>query len=446
MEHRSVPLRDRRPARVGWQSLSALLIRGGALLVSFLHTPALLRYFDGDLVLGAWYTLLSVFLWLLNLDLGVSSALRTHLTRALANGDREEIRRTLSAGVGALGGLTVLLAIGGLLFIRGADLNALFGIDPATIPQKTLTLAASLILGGILLRFFLGSVTATLYALQLSAVNHVLTLAASVIQLVYVCAVPPPTPAEGLVRLAGAYALSVNLPLLAAGGALVLTRLRTYGPRMHLIDRPHLRRMLGIGAAYFACQVLYAVLVNTDEVLISTVFGAAETTPYAIGHKLTATVATVLVPVLSPVWSAITRAEAEEDRTYLRAIRRRLGWIALAAVGAQIIVALLWPVALRLWLGEEIPPLVADPATAAVFAVYGSVFCCTTILSTMACGLGQMRRQLIGYLIGAVGKVAGVFFLAPIVDDWRLVVVCGAMALAPYCLLESLFLRRMFRW
>ncbi len=445
MEHRNPSIPDRRLMRVGRQSLSALLIRGGALIVSFLHTPALIRYFDGEVMPGVWYTLLSLLLWLLNLDLGVSSALRTYLTRAVASGDDEEIRRTLSAGVGALGGLTLLLSALGILFVSLGDLYVLFGIDRATVPPEKLTLSAALILGGILLRFFLGSVTAALYALQYAAVNHALTLSASIMQLLYVLVASPSDPADGLVRLAVVYALSINLPLLAAGGALLLTRLRTYRPHPAFIDRPHLRRMLGIGASYFACQLLYAILVNTDMLFISAIFGAAETTPYAIGHKLTATVATVLVPVLSPVWSAVTHADARRDMAYLRLTRRRLCRVMLAAVGLQIVVALLWPVALRLWLGADIPSRVAEPATAILFAIYGSVFCTATVLSTMACGLGRMRRQLVCYLIGAVIKPVGIRVLAPAAGDWRLVVVCSTAALVPYCVVEGIFLWRMFR-
>ena len=43
----------------------AFAVKGASLVISFLTTPAFIRYFNNDVLLGVWYTLLSVLIWFL---------------------------------------------------------------------------------------------------------------------------------------------------------------------------------------------------------------------------------------------------------------------------------------------------------------------------------------------------------------------------------------------
>ncbi len=428
---------------VASQTVAAVLIRGGGLLLSLVSTPALIRYFDDDAVLGVWYTLLSVLMWVLHFDLGLGNGLRNHLTRALAAGDRAEARRLLSAGMSAIAGVSLALLPVGLWVLSTVELAPLVGAETA-LPPEVLRRAAMLVLGGMLLRFALGGVTATLYALQYAAVNHLLSLGVSVLQVAFVLTVRPPDAATGLLWLSGAYALFSNLPTLVAGVVIFASRLADCRPRLSLVDRSHLRAVMGVGAVFFACQLLHMLLVSTNEFLITSLHAPAATTAYSVCHKLTSLPHMALTPALAPVWSALTRAEAEGNRAWLRAAYRRLGWLAVGATGAQVVLALGQPLLFRLWLGEDAPLSATEPLTALAFGGCGAVLSWGTILSTLACGLGRLRRQLWCYLGGAVGKLALVPLLSAVTEDWRVVVWCTAAVMLPYCVVESLWLRRFF--
>ncbi len=423
----------------------SLAVKGGALVVSLLTTPALIRYFDQNEVLGLWYTLLSVILWVLHLDLGVGNGLRNRLTQELSEGDRAGARRTLSAGFLSLAGMASLLLPVGLLLIGVLDLNRLFGMDPAVIPPSTVKLSAGVILGGMLLRYLLGGITAAFYAVQMASVNHLLHTAGCLFELIFVWTARPPDAAAGLIHLSVAYAILTNLPTVAAGIWLFSPwgRLSDCRPSLRLCDRAHLGGVMGIGGVFFVCQICLVLIANTNELLISTCFGTEHTTDYAICHRLGSIISMALSPMLTPVWSMLTRAEAKGEHAWLSQSYRRLRRLGALAVGLQFLLMLFQPLILRLWLGENMPPTATSPLTVASFAVCGAVTTYATVLSTVASGLSRLRCQVWGYAAGAVIKLGAIFWLAPRVGDWRLVVWCHALSLVPYCIAERVALDRL---
>ncbi len=423
----------------------SLLVKGGSLGVSLLSTPAFLRYFDHNEVLGLWYTLLSVLLWVLHLDLGVGNGLRNRLTRELSGESREEARRTLSAGLFSLGSMAACLFPVGLLLIALADLNRLFGIDSATVSPGAVKLSAAIVLGGMLIRYAMSGITAAFYAVQLATVNHLLHTVGCALELIFLCVVHPADPATGLILLAVAYAILSNLPTLAAGVWLFSRwgRLRDCRPSLRLVDRAHLRGLGRIGGGFFACQICLVIIANTNELLISALFGPAGTTDYAICHRLSGIISMALSPVMTPVWSMFTKAESRGDRVWLSRSYRRLRRLGALAVGLQFLLILFQPLILRLWLGDDAPPTATRPWTVVAFALCGAVVTYSTVLSTVASGLSRLRCQLWGYAVGSVIKLCGVFLLAPVVQDWRLVVWCHTLSLLPYCIAERVALDRL---
>ena len=64
--------------------MGAFLVKGLGVIVSLFTMPAYLRFFNNDIVLGLWFTVLSVLHWILNFDFGIGNGLRNHLSEELA--------------------------------------------------------------------------------------------------------------------------------------------------------------------------------------------------------------------------------------------------------------------------------------------------------------------------------------------------------------------------
>lgn len=87
----------------------AMVLRGLGIFVSFAMTPAFIRYFNNNEVLGLWFTILSVLIWIMNFDLGIGNGIRNFLVKALTDNDRIEARRVISSGFISVGVLSANL-------------------------------------------------------------------------------------------------------------------------------------------------------------------------------------------------------------------------------------------------------------------------------------------------------------------------------------------------
>ncbi|EOU1150939.1 hypothetical protein AB8J25_001843 [Clostridium perfringens] len=67
--------------------INGIGIKGGAILIAFFTTPAYMRYFENESILGVWFTILSVLSWILNFDLGIGNGIRNRLVKTLLNND-----------------------------------------------------------------------------------------------------------------------------------------------------------------------------------------------------------------------------------------------------------------------------------------------------------------------------------------------------------------------
>lgn len=102
---------DSKTVTVMKNSFATAIIQGGSLLVSFAMTPAFIRYFGNQTVLGIWYKLLSVISWIVNFDLGIGNGLRNRLAVSYSEGNEKESKELISSAYTCFGLLIFCLII-----------------------------------------------------------------------------------------------------------------------------------------------------------------------------------------------------------------------------------------------------------------------------------------------------------------------------------------------
>lgn len=106
----------------------SFLIKGGAMLLSLFTLPAYMRYFDNQLILGFWFTALSVLSWILTFDLGIGNGLRNNLVTALVDRDKDKVKRYISSAYLVMF-LIVCISYGVSYFIFPIiDFNLIFNV------------------------------------------------------------------------------------------------------------------------------------------------------------------------------------------------------------------------------------------------------------------------------------------------------------------------------
>ena len=420
----------------------AFVIKGLALIISFFSTPAFIRYFDNNEVLGLWYTLLSMLSWFLTFDLGIGNGIRNHLVKAIAANDRKDIKQIISSGLVSSSLVSAIIFLIGYILIYSLNLNYIFNISEELIRESTLRTCTLMVFGAIMLRFMLTIVSSIFYALQKSAINNFLSLCVSILQFLFIIIFHFKNPEEALFNISLAYLLICNLPIIFAGIVVFFTELKDCRPSVYSITKEATRKIMGIGAVFFFCQIFYTIISNTNEFFISHFWSASDTTDYGFYYRITMLVSMLVSLAMTPSWSMITKAYAEKNIIWLTKLYKAFKSVGLVIIIIQFLIVPFLQTIMNLWLGNGI--LKVETYTAIAFACFGASFLYSTMLSTIVCGLAKMRLQFWCYGIGAILKIIFIIYIARVSNDWTWVVWSNVMILAPYCIMQQLQLNKLF--
>lgn len=423
-------------------TVGAFLVKGAALVVSLYTMPSYMRYFADEQVLGVWFTVLSVLTWILNFDLGIGNGLRNKLTEAIAANDRQATREFISSAYWLLGIVMLIIAVIGALLIETVNWNSVFNVDIATVPADVLCIVVRYAFIGIVLQFFLRLISSVLYALQKSAVNNFISLITSVLQLAFVLTAPQISPIESLKMFSLAYVFCANLPLLAASVLIFAGPMKDCLPKIRYVDRAKARSVLTLGGIFFLCQILYMVIANTNEFFVTQYTNPGNVVEYQIYYKLFSLISTVYMLALTPVWSAVSKANSENDMGWLRRLNIIIFKVSLLAVAAEFLLIPFLQLVINIWLQEE--AIQVNYIYALSFALFGAAMVYQSGVSTIVCGIGKMKLQAICYAVGVVGKFVIIDLGIKYTGSWIFVVLANALILIPYCILQQLQLNRYF--
>lgn len=421
----------------------AFLVKGAALVISLLSTPAFISYFDNNAILGVWYTMLSVMTWFLNFDLGVGNGIRNNLVKSLMVNDRVGARYIISSGLFTTALITLGLSITGIIMLSVADLNSLFNVAGDLISDKTLFVSALLVFVAIMLRFMLTTVSSVFYSLQMSAVNNFLSLCVSALQLAYVTTAHFDNPEKALINVSLAYMIISNLPVVIAGVLIFLTKLKDCRPSTKYIDKQHINIVMKIGGIFFVCQILYMLITNTNEFLITKLFGPEYTTEYTFYYKVTSLISMVVTLAMTPIWSVVTKAMVEKNWLWLKKLVDRIRIVGIIVIAMEFLVIPFLQFIFDIWLGEN--SIEVNYMIALAFSCFGSAFVYSSMLSTIVCGLARMKLQAVCYAVGVIFKFIFVILVSRVISSWSVVVWSNALLLVPYCILQQIDLNRFLK-
>ena len=420
----------------------SFVIRGFALAISFFSTPAFIRYFQNNEVLGVWYTLLSILTWFLAFDLGVGNGIRNHLVIAIAEKKKENIKQILASGFASVIGITLILTIVGWWLICTINLNSLFNIPDNLISSEVLRKCTILVFIAIMMRFMLTTVSSIFYALQRSAVNSFLSLCVSILQFLFIIAFHYENVETALVNISWAYLLICNLPVIVAGIWVFFTDFKDCRPTIKSVTKEAAKKIMGIGLIFFFCQIFYLIIANTNEFFVSHYWSPTATADYSFYYRIIMLVSMGVSLALTPTWSMITKAYAEKNYHWLKKLYRSFQLVGYFIILAEFaLVPFLQPI-MDIWLGKG--QLTVELSVSIAFACFGATFLYSSMLSTIVCGLAKMKLQFWCYGIGSLLKIAFIIIIARISSDWAWVVWSNVFILLPYCVLQQLQLNRLF--
>ena len=113
------------------------------------------------------------------------------------------------------------------------------------------------------------------------------------------------------------------------------------------------KNVLSLGGLFFVCQILYMIVANTNEFFISQYTSPGYVVDYQIYNKLFTLGSMIFMLTLTPIWSAVSKAIAEDNFTWVKKIFNNLK--KLAIIGGIVEFALIpfLQIIINFWLGNK---------------------------------------------------------------------------------------------
>ena len=334
---------------------------------------------------GLWITLMSVIVMLNFVDFGLGVGMQRAMATAFGRDDAAQLRRAFCSGALALAGLGLAAAVVGVPVALLGDWAAILRVrDPALQSEVGIALAVTLAAAAAGLPFNAAprlAAAAQRGWLQAgwSAIGSAASLGAVVLA------------ARAHWGFVPFLALTAFLPA-AQGAGLTIHLWRTLGWRWReaaLLPRADWRSLVGESLLFAVPQAGLAFLQAVPLLALSVAAGPAAVTSFNLLQRLYSPLTQGQILHLTPLWPAMTEAQARGDRDW---VRRAFGETLLVALGCGLGLAVVTAQSetlLRWWVGG---------AAAAPAATVAWLTCAWFVL--------QVAWQPSMYLLVGVGRLA----------------------------------------
>jgi len=417
--------------------IGAFSVRGVALLISVLIMPAYINYFQNQTVLGVWYTIIAILNWILYFDLGLGNGLRNLLPAAIAARDKKKVKTYISTTYITMTLLVVILAILGMLIIPNINWNRILNVSSDLVPNAMLVTTVLIVYIGILLQFIFKLVTSVLYAIQKSAVVNFMTLISSVIILFALYIMPSSSLEINLFRMAIVNVVASILPSIIVSFVVYGKTLNNAFPTFKYFDKNYVSPLLKIGVSLLWLQFVFMIISSTNEFLISNFTSPDFVVEYQAYYKIFKTGAMIFSLALTPIWSAVTKAQAEKNYKWIiRVYKVFLICTIICILIEFLIIPILQPI-MNIWLGEN--AIKVNAFYAIVFAFSGSILVLHNVNTSIGNGISYFKIQMIWMTFAAIIDIPLAYLLVQITGGWIGVVIANILALVPYEMLAPIY-------
>lgn len=372
--------------------LKSVLLKGGSLALSFLLMPLTIHYVNPTQY-GIWLTMSSFIVWAGFFDLGMGNGLKNKLAEAITLGDYSIARSYVSTAY------LMLVIIATILFVAFACINPLvnwpkvFNVQANVYPDIARLVFFTFCF--FCIQFVVQLINTILTANHQPAKSAAINLGGQVLSVIAIIILMK-FKAGSLFYLV---LVMAGLPVIALIIGSIWFFQGSYShvaPRISSLNFKYAKSLLFTGSAFFVIQIGALVLYETDNIVVTQLFGPAEVTTFNAAYKLFSVVLMFFLIVITPFWSAFTEAYTKGDHRWIKTtlINIKKIWFVLSL--ATVLLLIVSPWLYQLWLGKS----VTVPFSLSIsMCVYTIVSIWQTIHVYLLNGTGKIKLQL--YLVTA---------------------------------------------
>ena len=370
--------------------IASFAIKGLSIAISLVLVPLTINYINASRY-GIWLTLSSIVTWFSFFDIGFGNGLRNKFAEAIAKG-QEELARIYVSTTYVI--LTIIIGIMLILFLCiNPFLNWAKILNTSSDMTGELRLLALIVFVFFCLRFVLQLITTVLTANQEPAKAAFFNLLGSVFSLIVIFILTRTT-SGSLIYLGTALSIMPVLVLAASSTWFYRKGYKAYSPSFKYVRFSYARNLMSLGIKFFIIQIAALILFNTNNIIITQLFGPAEVTTFNVSFKLFSVVTMVFSIIATPLWSAFTEAYVKNDFEWIRSTLSKMRIIWYLLIGCTVLLLFSSPFLYKWWIGETVQ---VPFALSVAMSSYVIVYIWQTIHVFLLNGIGKIKLQL--YLV-----------------------------------------------
>lgn len=429
---------NRRDEKLYYDILGTYIIKGGSILVGLVTVPTFIKYFNNNITLGFWFTLLSIFQWMLTFDIGVGNGIRNKLSYAMARKDFDLSQKLVINGYILSGALSFLFFIIGLVIYYIFDISSFF--TSSEISSKTIQYVLIIVFIGVLIQFFLKITNSILYSLQKITLVNLSNLITSILILIYTLLFTNGELDTKLLNLSLVYSFCINVPLIITTVILFYKYLPFIKMNRSLIDIDIISSILKLGGSFFLIQVYLLLINSTNEFLISKLYSSEYVVNYSVYIRYFSIITNFFILLVNPIWTSLSKYYAENNITQMLVLYKSLKKILFLSFTLNIFLSLVSKLIIPIWLGQS--GFQIRTIEIIVFLAYSYFSIRNISVSSLANAISNLKVQFYYFLFAVILKFSLIFLFSFIYNDWLIVIIVNTLVLIPYSYIEENYLMK----
>lgn len=300
-----------------------------AMAVAVIQVPIVISYL-GKEAYGFWLLCSSLAGWVVLSDLGMSNGLLNALSRAYAKDDPAEARSVFSSCLAMLGGIAVVGSVLLLPVIATLPIENWFHLQQVAVRDEArLVVYISLILP--LWSLVADGWMKPYMAYQEVRVANLWLMLGSLLSLALVILA---TRLNGGVAAIILGSFSGHFFCRIAAGVQMVTWKRPYlRPRLSAVSIERSKKLFQTGSRFLIISVSWLLLVNIDQIVISSFLGADHNAAYGLAMKIFSYVMMIPNILHLSLWPAYAEAAERGDHNWIRSRFFRSLYVSVGLVG-----------------------------------------------------------------------------------------------------------------
>lgn len=411
------------------------------LAIGFLLTPAYIRYFDNYVMLGVWFTLISIMAWVFNFDMGIGNGLRSNLVEPLLKKDEKKITELISSAYVILAVIMIPIIIIGSTLILIINWNILLNISSTLISENDLKITIIVLFIGIMIQFWLKIIFSILYAMQKTALPNFITLISNILLYLFLTICNFGNLNDKIIFLSLCYILVVNIPLLIF--SYIIFKKNRIIVSYKFYRKKYIKDIMLLGGLFFYIQVGLMLILSTNDIIISTFYSPIYVVDFQIYNKWF-NLFVVLFSLLSqPIWSAFSNAYKEKRFLWIFKVYKLFNLLALVGTLGCIFLALMFQMVVNAWLGEN--TINVDNKTLIYFVLVSSLLMFINASTSVANAFNKLKCQVICVSIGVMIKIILLLSLSTFITDWSIIIAITVISLIPLFIAQPISTLKMLK-